>query len=109
MGAADWRPLVPPSVISTAEPLDLTAKVVKRGPTRPSRHRHSLKWVSEAQFRTAPFSFCHDLDPAMNAPVSMPHVMPTYGRLPVALSHGEGARVWDTDGRRYLEIGRAHV
>ncbi len=39
----------------------------------------------------------------MNAPVSMPHVMPTYGRLPVALSHGEGARVWDTDGRRYLD------
>jgi acetylornithine aminotransferase len=29
--------------------------------------------------------------------------MPTYGRLPVALSHGEGARVWDTDGRRYLD------
>ncbi len=39
----------------------------------------------------------------MNAPVSMPHVMPTYGRLPIALSHGEGARVWDTDGRRYLD------
>ncbi|WP_294639213.1 aspartate aminotransferase family protein [uncultured Aquabacterium sp.] len=39
----------------------------------------------------------------MNAPVSMPHVMPTYGRLPVALSHGEGARVWDTEGRRYLD------
>jgi acetylornithine/N-succinyldiaminopimelate aminotransferase len=43
------------------------------------------------------------LTTAMNAPVSMPHVMPTYGRLPVALSHGEGARVWDTDGRRYLD------
>ena len=39
----------------------------------------------------------------MNAPVSMPHVMPTYGRLPIALSHGEGAYVWDTDGRRYLD------
>ena len=33
----------------------------------------------------------------------MPHVMPTYGRLPIALSHGEGAYVWDTDGRRYLD------
>jgi acetylornithine aminotransferase len=33
----------------------------------------------------------------------MPHVMPTYGRLPVALSHGQGADVWDTDGRRYLD------
>jgi acetylornithine/N-succinyldiaminopimelate aminotransferase len=40
---------------------------------------------------------------AMNAPVSMPHVMPTYGRLPIALSHGEGLRVWDTEGRRYLD------
>lgn len=39
----------------------------------------------------------------MNAPVSMPHVMPTYGRLPIALSHGEGAQVWDTEGRRYLD------
>jgi acetylornithine/N-succinyldiaminopimelate aminotransferase len=39
----------------------------------------------------------------MNAPVSMPHVMPTYGRLSVALSHGEGAYVWDTEGRRYLD------
>ena len=33
----------------------------------------------------------------------MPHVMPTYGRLPVALSHGQGADVWDTEGRRYLD------
>src|SRR5574343_16959 len=39
----------------------------------------------------------------MNTPVSMPHVMPTYGRLPIALSHGEGAYVWDTEGRRYLD------
>ncbi len=39
----------------------------------------------------------------MNASVSMPHVMPTYGRLPIALSHGEGAYVWDTEGRRYLD------
>ena len=31
------------------------------------------------------------------------HVMPTYGRLPVALSHGQGVWVWDTDGRRLLD------
>ncbi|WP_374317054.1 aspartate aminotransferase family protein [Aquabacterium sp.] len=35
--------------------------------------------------------------------VSMPHVMPTYGRLPIALTHGDGCRVWDTDGREYLD------
>ncbi|MFG6485830.1 aspartate aminotransferase family protein [Roseateles sp. BYS78W] len=31
------------------------------------------------------------------------HVMPTYGRLPVALSHGQGVWVWDTNGRRLLD------
>jgi len=33
----------------------------------------------------------------------MPHVMSTYARLPLALSHGQGCRVWDTQGRRYLD------
>jgi len=46
-----------------------------------------------------------------------PHVMHTYGRLPIALSHGRGCRVWDTDGREYLDalagiavntLGHAH-
>ena len=31
------------------------------------------------------------------------HVMNTYGRLPFALSHGRGCRVWDTEGRAYLD------
>ncbi|RZJ10535.1 MAG: aspartate aminotransferase family protein [Rubrivivax sp.] len=41
----------------------------------------------------------------MNAVPSLsePHVMPTYGRLPVALSHGQGCWVWDTQGRRLLD------
>jgi acetylornithine aminotransferase len=29
--------------------------------------------------------------------------MNTYGRLPIALSHGRGCWVWDTEGRRYLD------
>jgi acetylornithine aminotransferase len=29
--------------------------------------------------------------------------MKTYGRLPVALSHGKGCWVWDTEGRKYLD------
>jgi acetylornithine aminotransferase len=29
--------------------------------------------------------------------------MATYGRLPVALSHGQGAWVWDVEGRRFLD------
>ena len=43
----------------------------------------------------------------MNAPAPaqrpMPHVMNTYGRLPIALSHGRGCWLWDTQGRRYLD------
>jgi len=46
-----------------------------------------------------------------------PHVMPTYGRLPFALSHGSGCWVWDTSGKKYLDalagiavntLGHAH-
>jgi len=58
----------------------------------------------------------------MNAPEAMKlpavsHVMNTYSRLPVALSHGSGCRVWDTEGREYLDalggiavntLGHAH-
>lgn len=31
-------------------------------------------------------------------------VMNTYGRFPIALERGEGCRVWDTDGREYLDF-----
>jgi acetylornithine/N-succinyldiaminopimelate aminotransferase len=36
-------------------------------------------------------------------PPSQPHVMNTYGRLPIALSHGQGCRVWDVHGKSYLD------
>ena len=32
-----------------------------------------------------------------------PHTMNTYGRLPIALSHGQGCRVWDINGKVYLD------
>ena len=32
-----------------------------------------------------------------------PHVMNTYGRVPIALSHGQGCRVWDVNGKHYLD------
>ncbi len=47
----------------------------------------------------------------------MSHLMNTYGRLPVAFARGEGAWVWDTEGKRYLDaltgiavtgVGHAH-
>ena len=52
----------------------------------------------------------------MTVPAS-PHVMNTYARLPVAMVRGEGCRVWDTEGRCYLDalagiavntLGHAH-
>lgn len=53
----------------------------------------------------------------MNAADSPSHLMNTYGRLPMAISHGEGVWLWDTDGKRYLDglagiavntLGHAH-
>jgi len=58
----------------------------------------------------------------MNAPDKLPaspepHVMKTYGRLPIALSHGRGCWLWDTEGKKYLDglggiavntLGHAH-
>jgi acetylornithine aminotransferase len=40
---------------------------------------------------------------ARAAAPSSPHVMNTYGRLAMAISHGQGCRVWDVDGREYLD------
>lgn len=33
-----------------------------------------------------------------------PHVMNTYGRLPIALERGQGCRVWDVNGKAYLDV-----
>ena len=32
------------------------------------------------------------------------HVMNTYARIPLALERGEGCRVWDTEGKEYLDF-----
>ena len=32
-----------------------------------------------------------------------PHVMNTYGRVPIALERGQGCRVWDVNGKPYLD------
>lgn len=42
-------------------------------------------------------------DAATFIEASSPHVMNTYGRLPIALSHGRGCRVWDVNGKEYLD------
>tara|TARA_R110000787_G_scaffold226512_3_gene334325 strand:- start:84921 stop:86102 length:1182 start_codon:yes stop_codon:yes gene_type:complete len=35
----------------------------------------------------------------------IPAVMPTYARYDIAFDHGEGAYLWDTQGRRFLDFG----
>ena len=58
-------------------------------------------------------------EPAVTAAPTrpMPHVLNTYGRLPIAVSPGQGCWVWDTEGRKYLDglggiavntLGHAH-
>ncbi|HTS55676.1 MAG TPA: aspartate aminotransferase family protein [Burkholderiales bacterium] len=53
---------------------------------------------------------------SMTPPIT-PHLMNTYGRLPVAFQRGEGVWLWDTEGKRYLDgfsgiavtgLGHAH-
>jgi acetylornithine/N-succinyldiaminopimelate aminotransferase len=41
--------------------------------------------------------------PAAAAAPVQPHVMNTYGRVPITLSHGQGCRVWDVNGKSYLD------
>jgi len=43
------------------------------------------------------------MNAAATAVPSSPHVMNTYGRLPIAMSHGRGCRVWDVNGKEYLD------
>ncbi len=40
-------------------------------------------------------------EPAVTRP--MPHTLNTYGRLPIALAHGQGCWLWDTNGKKYLD------
>ena len=46
--------------------------------------------------------------PSADAASAEPHVMKTYGRLPIALSHGRGCWLWDTEGKKYLDGARRH-
>ena len=56
-------------------------------------------------------SVTHSEDPAdVPAPVKSlieranTYVLPVYARPPFVLTHGKGAYVWDTEGRKYLDF-----
>ena len=42
---------------------------------------------------------------AAKKPSAQPAVLPTYNRSPIAFTHGEGAYLYASDGRRYLDFG----
>jgi acetylornithine/N-succinyldiaminopimelate aminotransferase len=71
-----------------------------------SQLRAAIEYVVAAHFLTGRFLL---KGLTMNAAVppfveaASPHVMNTYARLPIALSHGQGCRVWDVNGREYLD------
>ena len=46
-------------------------------------------------------------DTVSQAPLSALHgaVLPTYARAPLTIVRGEGCRVWDDEGRSYLDLG----
>lgn len=59
----------------------------------------SLETLPIPQFQTNPAT-SSPYDPAeFDA-----NVMTTYGRFPLALERGQGCRVWDTEGREYLDF-----
>jgi acetylornithine aminotransferase len=64
------------------------------------------------------FHFLEDpMSSDTNAAPTEPHVMTTYGRVPLAVSHGRGSRLFDVQGKSYLDalggiavntLGHAH-
>ncbi len=57
------------------------------------------------------------MTPQLTDTSGTPHLMDTYGRLPVAFTRGDGVWLWDTEGKRYLDgfsgiavtgLGHAH-
>src|SRR6478752_10249578 len=63
----------------------------------------ALPWLPGANAMNAPDRLSATARPALDAASAEPHVMKTYGRLPIALSHGRGCWLWDTEGKKYLD------
>jgi len=50
-----------------------------------------------------PIYFLTHTEAPMSTADPASHLMNTYGRLPMTVSHGQGVYVWDTAGKRYLD------
>jgi len=53
---------------------------------------------------TSPPAIVHNETAAIQA-LFQQNVVPSYGRFPIALSHGSGSYVYDVAGKRYLDLG----
>src|SRR5690606_16887473 len=51
----------------------------------------------------ARFLFSWSLAVTNHIEAASPHLMNTYARLPIAMERGDGCRVWDVNGKRYLD------
>jgi acetylornithine/N-succinyldiaminopimelate aminotransferase len=58
----------------------------------------------ETLVQAAVFSPTIAINPAFSRDEFDANVMQTYGRFPIALERGLGSRVWDTEGREYLDF-----
>lgn len=54
---------------------------------------------------TAPIILSKSMDLAVIQGAFTQNVVPTYGRFPLAFTHGSGSYVWDVSGRKYLDLG----
>src|SRR5205809_5278348 len=52
----------------------------------------------------SPPAIVHNENAAIQA-LFQQNVVPSYGRFPIALSHGSGSYVYDITGKRYLDLG----
>jgi len=74
------------------------ATVVAKRRSKINSQRPNLRWAALFFHGDLPMTATQSFIEAAS-----PHVMNTYGRLPIALSHGQGCRVWDVNGKSYLD------
>ncbi len=70
-------------------------------------HRSEVRcWPFQLPGAMHPASSVRELDESLSThALFQQYVLPTYGRFPLCLARGRGSRVWDEDGKEYLDFG----
>ncbi|MFN0125876.1 MAG: aspartate aminotransferase family protein [Verrucomicrobiales bacterium] len=63
-----------------------------------------MKELIDASTAPAPAPLVHNQQEAVRELFAR-HVVPSYARFDLVLSHGAGSEVWDVNGRRFLDLG----